>query len=57
MCAGRVSNSPYPTSGTRRLTLATHPVISHEKVKYGVVITTNGTYPWSLVTQIFLTVN
>jgi hypothetical protein len=33
--------------------LVTNPVISHEWGKDRIVITTNGTYPWSFVTQIF----
>jgi hypothetical protein len=39
--------------GTRRVNLVTNHVISHEWWKDREVITTNGTYPWSFVTQIF----
>ena len=35
-------------------TVVTTPVINHELGKDRTVITTNGTYPWSFVTQIFL---
>ena len=42
---------PY-TTGIRRVNLATNQVISHEWGKES-VLTTNGTYPWSFVTQIF----
>jgi hypothetical protein len=52
MSSGRVSNS-CSTSGTRRVNLVTNPVISHEWGKGREVFTTNGTYPWSFVTQIF----
>ena len=41
------------TSGTCRVNLVTHPVISHEWRKDREVFTTSGTYPWSFVTQIF----
>ena len=50
--SGRVSSS-CSTSGTRRVNLVTHPVISHERGKDREVFTTSGTYPWSFVTQIF----
>ena len=50
----RVSSS-YSTSGTRRITLVTNPVISQEWGKDRRVFTTSGTYPWSFVTQIFRT--
>ena len=40
------------TCGTRRVTLVTYPVISHELGNDRIVLTTNGTYPWSFVTQI-----
>jgi hypothetical protein len=39
--------------GTRRITLAINPVISHEWGKDVNVIITKGTYTWSFVTQIF----
>ena len=45
--------SSCSTSGTRRVTLVTNPVISHEWRKSREVFTTSGTYPWSFVTQIF----
>ena len=51
-CSGRVSNS-CSTSGTRRVNLVTHPVISREWGKDREVFTTSGTYPWSFVTQVF----
>ena len=41
------------TSGACRDTLVTNHVISHEWEKDRIAITTNGTYPWSFVTQIF----
>jgi hypothetical protein len=46
MDSGRVSSS-CSTSDTRRFTLVTKPVISHEWGKDRIVITTNGTYPGS----------
>ena len=53
-CSGRVSSS-CSTSGTRRVNLITNPVhvISSEWGKDREVFTTNGTYLWSFVTQIF----
>ena len=42
-CFGRVGNS-CSTSGTRRATRITNPVIIHELEKDWIVITTNGTY-------------
>ena len=51
-CSGRVSSS-CSTSGTRRVNLVTHLVISYERGKDREMITTSGTYPWSFVTQIF----
>jgi hypothetical protein len=45
-CSGRVISS-CSTSGTRRVNLVTHPVISHEWGKDREVFTTSGTYPWS----------
>jgi hypothetical protein len=41
------------TSGTRRVNLVTNQVIHHEWRKDREVLTTSGTYPWSLVTRIF----
>jgi hypothetical protein len=52
MCSGRVRSS-FSTSGTRRVTLVTNPVISHEWVWNRAVITESETYPLSFVTQIF----
>ena len=43
--------SSCSASGTRRVNLVTHPVISHERGKDREVLT-SGTYPWSFVTQI-----
>ena len=40
------------TSGILRVTLITNPVLSHERGKDRVVLT-SGTYPWSFVRQIF----
>ena len=51
-CCGRVSSS-CSTSGSRRVNIVTHPVISHERGTDRKVFTTSGTYPWSFVTQIF----
>ena len=51
-CSGRV-DSFCSTSGTRRVNLATNPVISHERGNDREVHTTSGTYLWSFVTQIF----
>jgi hypothetical protein len=51
MCSGRVGRS-CSTSDTRRVNLVTNPVISHEWGEDWEVFTTNGTYPWTLVTQI-----
>ena len=47
------SNISSSTIGTRRVNLVTNSVISHEGGKHRKVFTTNGTYPWSFVTQIF----
>jgi hypothetical protein len=51
-CFGRESSS-CSTSGTCRVNLVTNPVISREWGKDREVFTTSGTYPWSLVTQVF----
>jgi hypothetical protein len=51
-CSGRVSSS-CSTSDTSRVNLVTNPVISHERGNDRELFTTNGTYPWSFVTQIF----
>jgi hypothetical protein len=50
-CSERVSSS-YSTCDINRITLAMNPVISHERGKDRIVITTNGTYPWSFLIQI-----
>ena len=53
MCTDRIGNS-CSNSGTCRCTLATESMISHERGNVGgIVITTNGTYPWPSVTDIF----
>ena len=52
--SGRVNNS-FTTCGTRRVTLVTNQVTSHELGKSRIVITTNGKYPRSFVTQILRT--
>jgi hypothetical protein len=52
MCSGKVSSS-CSTSGIRRVNLVTNPVIIREWGKHLEVLTTSGTYPWSIVTQIF----
>ena len=55
-CSGRVGSS-CSTSGTRRVNLVTHPVISREWGKDRGVLMTSGKYPWSFMTQIFHSVN
>jgi hypothetical protein len=45
MCSGRVGSS-CSSCGTRRATLVTNPVISHEWEMNRVVLTTSGTFPW-----------
>ena len=50
-CSGRVSSS-CATCNTRRVTIVINPVISHEWGKDPIVIRTNGTFPWSVVSQI-----
>jgi len=47
------SASSSSSSGTRSGNLVTNPVISHEWGKDREVLTTTGTYPWSVETQIF----
>ena len=42
---------------TRRITLITNPMINREWGKDLKVFATSGTYPWSLVAQLFVTVN
>ena len=51
-CSGRVGSS-CSTSDTRCVNLVTNLVISHERGKDRIVITANGTYPWSFMKQIF----
>ena len=51
-CSRKVSNS-CSTSVTRRVNLATSPVISHGRGRDREVLTTSGTYPCSYVAQIF----
>jgi len=50
VCSRSVSSS-YSAGGTHRVTLLTHPVICHERGTKRIVITTNGTYLLSSVTQ------
>ena len=50
-CSVKTSSS-CSTCGTSRITLVTNQLISHERGKDQIVITTNRTYPWSFVTQI-----
>ena len=50
-CSGRVSSS-CSTSDTARVNLVTSPVISHERGKDWEVLTTSGTYLWSLVATV-----
>ena len=52
MCLGSDS-SCCSTSGTLRIALVINPVICDEWGKNRDVRTTSGTFPWSLVTQIF----
>jgi len=51
-CSGSVSSS-CSTSDTRRVNLATNPVISHWRRKDREVFTTSRTYPLSFVKQLF----
>ena len=48
---GRVCSS-CSTCCTRRVTLVRRPMISLKSVKDQIMITTNGTYQWSFLTQI-----
>ena len=50
-CSGRVITS-CSTCDTRSVTFVKNPVISHEWRTYRIVLKTNGTYTWSLGTQI-----
>jgi hypothetical protein len=52
MCLGSASSS-CSTIGTLRIALVTNPVICDELGNDRDVRTTSGTFPWSLVTQIF----
>ena len=54
MRLGRVSSFCF-ASDTRRVTLVTNPMISLERTINRILITTNGTYLWSLV-RYFITV-
>jgi hypothetical protein len=49
-CSGRVISS-WSTSGTLRITFVINPVISHERGKVRIVITTNWTYRWQCDSQ------
>ena len=51
-CSGRVSSS-CSTSVTRRVNLVPNPVICMNEESNRKCFTPSGTYPWSLVTQIF----
>ena len=51
MCSGRISSS-WSAYGTHRANLVIMSMISHQWEKDRIVITTNGTHPWSFVTQI-----
>ena len=50
----RSVSSSCSNSGTRRAIIVTNPVISYERGKDRIVITTYGTYPWSFVKHILL---
>ena len=56
MCSGRLISSCF-TCGTRRVTPVTNPMINHDWGKDWIMITTNGTYPSSFLTQMFRKVN
>jgi hypothetical protein len=43
------ASSLCSTSGNRRVTLIINPLISHERGKGRIGVTTNGTYLWSIV--------
>ena len=51
-CSGMVISSGSQC-GTNRVTIVSNPVISHEYGKGRIVITTEGTYSLSFVTQMF----
>ena len=51
--SSRRVNSSCSTRGTRRITLVTYPMTSHEWGMTGMWCSTNGTYPWSFETQVF----
>ena len=53
---GAVRNSCF-TFVIHLVTLVTNPVISHKWGKGRIMITTNGTFPYAFVKQIFVTVN
>ena len=50
----RTVSSSCSTSGTRRVTIVTNPVISHEWRKNREVLTTSGAYTWSFVTRCYI---
>jgi len=50
--SGDLVSSSCSTCVTHRVTLVTKTVIIHKRGNDRIVITTNGTYPWSFVTQI-----
>ena len=52
MCSGMVTSS-FSTKVTRHVTFLTNPGIGHKWGHNRILITTNGTYSWSFVTQIF----
>ena len=51
-CSGRI-NSSCSTSCTRHVALVINPVISYKWGKIREMLTTNGTFLWSFVTQLF----
>ena len=52
-CSGRVSSS-CSTSGSHRVTIVSNSIKSHEWRKDRETFKTGGTYPWSCVIQIFV---
>jgi hypothetical protein len=50
---GQTNGGFFSSNGTRPVTLVTNPMKNHEWGKDRIVITTNGTYPWSFMAQIF----
>ena len=47
MNSGTPEGYHFPVPLVAPVTQVTYPMINHEEGKDGVVITTNGTYPWS----------